>query len=238
MSFANKTVRKITSWSFSRWSTYENCPAKARFLYIDKLKEPGSAAMDRGTELHKQCEDFLKGVKKTVSKDTKLIANVLKDFKKRGALAEADFTFKQDWSPTRWDDWNGAWCRIKADVTIAPVIDSDEPTAEVHDFKTGGKQKLENNDFEEYYTQLELYGLAGLLTFPTAQRVKSSLVFIDFGKIIESPEVLKRGDEKKLMKKWEIRTKRMLNDTTFKPKPGNACRWCNFRKSNGGPCQF
>lgn len=237
MSFANKTVKQITSWSFSRWSMYETCPAKAKFLYIDKLKEPGSAAMDRGTELHKQCETFLKTGGR-VPKDIKLIGDTLKDFKKRGALAEADFTFKQDWSPTRWDDWNGAWCRIKADVTIAPVIDSDEPTAEVHDFKTGGQKKLENNDFEEYYTQLELYSLAGLLTFPTAKIVKTSLVFIDFGKVIENPTVVKRGDEKKLMKKWEVRTKRMLSDTQFKPKPGNACRWCYFSKAKNGPCQF
>lgn len=237
MSFASKTVNRITSWSFSRWSVYEECPAKAKYKFIDRLKEPGSAAMDRGTELHKQCEMYLK-VGGRVANEIKLIGDVLKDFRKRGALAEADFTFTQDWKATRWDDWNNAWCRIKADVMIAPVVDSPTPTAEIHDFKTGGKKKLEENDFDEYYMQLELYGLAGLLTFPTAQAVKSSLVFIDFGKVIENPYVFNRGDEKKLMKKWETRTKRMLTDTTFKPKPGNACRWCHFRSSNGGPCKF
>lgn len=237
MSFASKTVKKITSWSFSRWSVYEECPAKARYKFIDKLKEPDSSAMARGSALHKQCEDFLKTGGR-VPKEVKLIGDTLKDFKKRGALAEADFTFTKDWKPTRWDDWTGAWCRIKADVTIAPVVDSDAPTAEVHDFKTGGEKKLANQDFGEYYTQLELYGLAGLLTFPTAKVVKSSLVFIDFGKIVENPEVFKRGDEKKLMKKWEMNTKRMLADTTFKPKPGNACRWCHFSKSKNGPCSF
>lgn len=118
------------------------------------------------------------------------------------------------------------------------MIDSDIPTAEVHDFKTGGEKKLANQDFGEYYTQLELYGLAGLLTFPTAQVVKSSLVFIDFGKTVENPYAFKRSDEKKLMKKWEMNTKRMLADTTFKPKPGNACRWCHFSKAKDGPCQF
>lgn len=237
MSFASKTVKKITSWSFSRWSVYEECPAKAKYKFIDKLKEPGSAAMDRGSELHKLGETFLKTGGR-VPKEVKLIGDTLKDFKKRGALAEADFTFTKDWKATRWDDWNNAWCRIKADVIIAPVIDSDIPTAEVHDFKTGGEKKLANQDFGEYYTQLELYGLAGLLTFPTAQVVKSSLVFIDFGKTVENPYAFKRSDEKKLMKKWEMNTKRMLADTTFKPKPGNACRWCHFSKAKDGPCQF
>lgn len=237
MSFASKTVRKITSWSFSRWNTYEQCPRLAKYKFIDKLKEPGSAAMDRGTELHAHCEKYLKAGGR-IHKDVKLISAQLKDLRNRGALAEADFTFKQDWSPTRWDDWNGAWCRIKADALVPPVVDEVDPTVEVKDFKTGGQRKLETGDFEEYYTQLELYSLGGLLTYPSAKFAKSSLVFIDFGKVVESPEVLKRGDEKKLMKKWETRTKRMLADTTFKPKPGNGCRWCHFRKRNGGPCEF
>ena len=85
MSFASKIVRKITSWSFSRWNVYEECPAKAKYKFIDKLKEPGSAAMDRGTALHKQCEDFLKKGGR-VPKDVALISNHLKDFRKRGAL--------------------------------------------------------------------------------------------------------------------------------------------------------
>jgi hypothetical protein len=42
----------------------------------------------------------------------------------------------------------------------------------------------------------------------------------------------------KLADDWEDKTRPMLNDTIFAPKPGNACRWCHWKKSNGGPCKF
>jgi len=236
---AYQQPNKLTSWSFSRWSLYEECPKRAFFKFIKKLPEPSSPAMARGTELHSMCEKYLK-VGGRLPAGIKPIAVQLKDFKKRGALAEADFTFKKDWSLTRWDDWNGAWCRIKADVTIPPIADADIPTVEVHDFKSGGKVETTGDVVvkEEYPIQLELYGIAGLIAYPTALVAKTSLVFIDHGKTVENEEVYHRKDLPKLKKKWELRTKKMLADTKFKEKPGNACRWCPYSKSKGGPCQF
>lgn len=245
MGFASKTEKpvtdQITSWSFSRWNTYEACPRKLKFTAIDKLKEPSSPILERGTALHELCEHYLRGMKRTIPKELEKIADVLKDYKKRGAIPEAEFAYDRQWNPVSWFD-KSAWVRIKADVVIPPIIDADVPTVEVHDFKTGGEKKLASGDFEEYYTQLELYAMAGLLTYPLAQVVKTSLVFIDHGRVIEHREEFKRGDEKKIMKKWETRTKKMLADKVFKEKPGNACRWCFFRKANadkgGGQCRF
>jgi len=245
MSFASKTEKKpaadqITSWSFSRWGVYEECPKKAFFKFIEKIVEPSSPVLERGTAMHEKCELYLK-VGGRVPKELEKIADVLKDYKKRGAIPEAEFAYNREWKPVSWFD-RSAWVRIKADVVIPPIVDSEAPTVEVHDFKTGGEKKLASGDFEDYYTQLELYALAGLLTYPLAQRVKTSLVFIDHGKVVEHREEFKRGDEKKIMKKWETRTKKMLADKVFKEKPGNACRWCYFRKSNedkgGGQCRF
>ena len=38
-------TEKITAWSFSRYNLYQQCPGKAKLMYIDKLKEPTSDAM-------------------------------------------------------------------------------------------------------------------------------------------------------------------------------------------------
>ena len=51
---------RITSWSFSRWSCYSSCPYKAKLKFIDKLKEPGSPQMDRGTVIHELAEHYVK----------------------------------------------------------------------------------------------------------------------------------------------------------------------------------
>ena len=107
-------------------------------------------------------------------------------------------------------------------------------TVEVHDFKSG---KL-REDSSDYGLQLDLYSLGGLLKYPTAKRAKTSLVFIDHGKVVPIENEYTQKDVKTLTKAWETRVKRMLNDTQFKPTPGNACRWCTFRKSNGGPMRI
>lgn len=224
---------KITAWSFSRWNEYQACPFKSRCKIIDKLKEPSSPALERGTLLHKHCEDYLRGVVKTPHKDLKLVVPNLKELKKRGAIAEAEFTFTKTWEPTGWFD-KDAWCRVKADVTIPPMVDAEVPTVEIHDFKSG-KLKDAHSD---YMVQLELYALAGLLTYPLAQEVKTSLIFIDHGKVVPHAETFTQGQVGKLTKLWGSRVKKMLSDTQFKATPGDACRWCHFSKSKGGPCQF
>ena len=224
---------KITAWSFSRWQRYEGCPAAAKYAFIDKLPEPKGEALTRGTELHLLCEHYLRGIKKTVPKELKLIEPQLKDLRKRGALAEAEFAFNRQWLPVSWFA-KDAWVRIKADVTLPPVVDAKVPSVEIHDFKSGKVKE----GASEYMLQLELYALAGLLTYETAKEARTSLLFIDHGKVIPHTDTFTPKDIKVLKKAWETRTKRMLNDTQFKPTPGNACRWCHFSKTKGGPCRF
>jgi hypothetical protein len=233
-------VTKITAWSFSRWAAYEECPAKAKYKFIDKLPEPQGEALARGEALHTLCEHYLRGIKKTVPKDVTKISTELKDFRKRGALPEAEFAFNREWQPVSWFD-RSAWCRVKADVTIPPLLDDEPPTVEVHDFKSGAKLDAKTDTVvykSEYPLQTELYSLAGLLTYQAAEQARSSLVFIDHGRTVVSEEVFTQKDVKDLKKRWEMRTKKMLADTVFKPKPGNGCRWCNFSRSKGGPCAY
>lgn len=233
--------KQLTSWSFSRWSTYSECPRKAKYKFLDKLEEPSSPALERGTQLHQLCEWYLRGAKKTVPKEVKPIAKYLQDLRKEKAIAEAEFTFTRDWKLTKWNDWNNAWVRIKADSLVPPIADADRPIVKIDDFKSGGKLDSKTEDVvfkEEYPLQLELYDLAALLAYPTAAESKSRLIFIDHGKAVESDISHVRTDVPKLMKRWETRTKKMLTDTKFKPTPGNACRWCHFRQANGGPCEY
>jgi hypothetical protein len=224
---------KLTSWSFSRWMLYSECPLHAKFKFIDKLPEPQGPALARGTALHLECQKYLTEKRYTLKPELVKIADKLKELKKAKAVPEADFIFKQDWTETRWDDWTGAWCRVKADVTIPPIVDSDEPTVFIDDFKTG---KLKDAD-TEYGLQLDLYALAGLIRFPLAEKAKTSLIFIDHGKTVEG-ETRTRKDVPKMKKAWELRVKKMLSDTLFKPNPGNACRWCPHSKSKDGQCRY
>lgn len=236
---------QVTSWSFSRWSDYKTCPAKFKFKHIDKLKEPPSPAMQRGTDIHKMSEDFLNGALKTLPKELALFKAQYAALKKQKIkIVEEQWAYKSDWTQTQWNNWSECWLRVKLDVAFINV----EYNALVPiDVKTG-KFRVEKN--AEYLEQLELYGLAGLVQYPTIDVVSPRLWYVDEGVVypnpdapVESPEHQDeieyfRKDEPKLKKKWETKIKPMFNDKTFKPTPGDACRFCHFRKSNNGPCKY
>src|SRR3546814_12779240 len=56
---AKKAAAKgqIKYWSFSLYNTHKQCPLKAKLNAVDKIKEPGNDAMQRGNDVHKLCED-------------------------------------------------------------------------------------------------------------------------------------------------------------------------------------
>ena len=221
-------TEKIAAWSFSRYNTYKSCPKKAEFLYIQKMKEPSSPALERGSALHSMCEGYLKGWKDELPIELKPIWPMLEDLKSKHAVAELEFAFNTEWNPVDWFS-KEAWCRIKADA----MASLEDKSILIIDFKSG---KLGDNG--QYIEQLELYALAALLTNPECTKVITRLDFIDHGKSIEGDNQYTQADVAMLKKRWETRVNKMMNDEVYQPTPGNACRWCAFSKSKGGMCRF
>jgi len=231
-------TNKITSWSFSRYADYTLCPAKAKFKHIDKLKEPPNAAMARGSEVHTMAERYIKGELAKLPSELKLfkkeLAELRKQYKARSLpiIVEDSWAFTQDWDITRWNDWVGCWVRIKLDAahqtTATHMVVTDWKTGKVRDDKT-----------EEYLMQLELYALAAMLQCPHIESVEPRLAYVDAGATFpKEPVVYTRKDIPGLKKLWAQRVRPMFTDTRFAPKPNNLCRFCHFRKDNGGPCKF
>lgn len=214
--------QKITAWSYSRYSAYSQCPLKVRLTSIDKLREPSSAALENGTKVHAELEAYLKTPDAAVPQSAiKLYADV-EELKARKAYAELEVCFDDQWQPVDWFAKN-AFARIKIDAMV-----KEDDYAWVCDFKTGRVS-------DGYDPQLELYALTALLMFPTVNTVDTSLLFLDAGKRLDGQQYT-RTDLEMLKAKWLDRVAPMLNDTEFLPTPNQYCKWCHFRKSNGGPC--
>lgn len=218
--------KQITAWSYSRYRDYEQCPLRAKFKHVDKLKEPGSAAMDRGTDIHKMAEDYASGRLKKLPTELEKFKSEFIALKKQTPTCEQEWAFDNGW---RRCDWfaREAWLRVKMDVAVEFKKSN---SAMVIDHKTG---KFRPGTYSE---QLELYGLAALIIFPDAEDVSCHLWFLDSGD--EEKIDFVRADLPELKAMWLKRTKPMLNDKRFAPKPGNHCRWCPFSKSKGGQCKF
>lgn len=242
---------QIEAWSYSRFSTYETCPAKAKFSYIDKIKEPDSTAGLNGTRVHAIADVWVSGALPKPDRDNVALMPELRkivlakkipaelarfeaEFKRlqqMKAVTGRDWAFDRDWNPT---DWFGprAWLRIKVDTHFLDVkkVKAIRTTrVEIVDYKTG-KERSEHKD------QRSLYALGAFLVYPDAVEVRASHWYLDAG--VERPEKWKASELPKLKKLWLNKTEAMRNDTTFAPRPGDYCRWCFFSKEKKGPCPF
>lgn len=234
-----KAIKKLTSWSFSRWQQYEECPLKAKLKFIDKLPPktpPNREALDRGTSIHKLAEQYVlhDGKSPHLPTELKLFKQEFLQARKcKDVKVESELAFDRGWNPCDWKDWNRAWVRIKIDLSMKV-----KKLLKVVDHKTGRLKE------EDSSPQLELYALGGLLEYPDVDMVVTDLWFLDQGEIRPLRDddstigVYHRSDISTLKKRWEKRVVPMLNDTKFAPKPGPYCRWCEYSKVKGGPCRF
>lgn len=216
-------AQQITAWSFSRWQTYQDCPLKAKFKFIDKLPEPGSPAMDRGSAIHKLAEDFTGGKIKALPPELIKFKDEFKQLKKLKPRAEEQWAFNAGWGATGWFD-KDAWLRVKMDAYY------------LENFKMGLIDHKTGKVKEDHITQLGLYALAGFKKFPEIDTAVASLWYLDHGEMVSREYA--REQMAGLQKEWARMSKPMLNDTKFLPKPGNSCRWCHFSKSKGGKCKY
>lgn len=217
-------------WSFSRWKVFNECRARYEFQYLQKLEQPESKHLVRGTFVHTLAENFLDMGGK-VPKELKEFADELKAIRKLGAISERTLAFTKSWQETVFDDWKNCWLRVKIDADIT------EPTsATVIDFKTG-------KPWKDTKDQSEIYAVAKMQRVKEVETVDVEFWYTDSGEVV--PYFYSRiRDFKKLKQKWQARAQEMLAARTFPfTKNAYACKYCPFRSdkelANGlaGPCE-
>ena len=217
-----------TTWSFSRWATWNTCPLQYKLKFIDKLPDPPSPAMARGDKFHKAIAKHLIG-------NDPCPPEIVSDFHKQQVaemkafgdkMVEQQWGFSAQWRPTGWFG-NVTWLRAIADV----VLLYGDSSVEVVDWKTG-KKYGSNKD------QIELFALTTAVRFGqnTTNGVRTKLIYVDADS--EDEEEFKASDMKALQAKWDDRAKSMLADRQWLPRPNDKCKFCNWSRSKGGQCRF
>lgn len=214
----------VKSWSYSAWSTYDQCPAKYKYEKIDKLPQPDNPHFIKGRKWHKAAEDYFVGTLHDVPPELSKFATQAELVRDMDPFVEQKWGFKRDWSVTRWNDWSGCWLRGTCDVGVV----YPDNAATVIDHKTGSYYKT-NED------QVELFALLTMQHFPQLKEVETRLWYLESGDEVLAGEFT-AADKPKLKAKWEEKVRPMFTDTNFASKPNKFCRNCHFRKSNGGPC--
>jgi CRISPR/Cas system-associated exonuclease Cas4 (RecB family) len=133
-------------------------------------------------------------------------------------------SFTQEWEQVEWFD-RRTYCRVIFDAVLKVGDD-----VIVVDHKTGKKRPEEHTD------QLRLYALAAFKLWPDVTKVHAQIIYVDQGERLKMD--FHKPVEESLQEYWDERADKLRSDDTFVPRPNPGCRWCHFRKSNGGPCIF
>lgn len=224
-------LKPVTSWSYSAWHQYEECPAKYKFAKLDKEPDPQGPALIRGNRLHKEAEDYVRGKRDTPSPETASAKWMMDSIKAApNWFVEQEWAWKKNWSQvTEWRNWKEGWFRAKCDAGVS----WPDNYVDIVDWKSG-KKYASNSE------QVELFALSAMIRFPYAEKVMTKLVYFDSPSddmVIQ--EEFDAKDRDKLKEKWKAAIVPMFNDQTYAPRPSTfACKHCNFAASKGGKCRF
>lgn len=210
------------AWGYSKVACFKECEKKFEFQFIDKLASGGSAAMDRGAELHKSCEAYVNGWDKELDPALSNWQEALDDLKTKKAMTERAWGFNDKWEPL--PNWFGkdCWLRAKSDAHYI-----EGTTVVIIDYKSG---KFKIPPIE----QVELYAICGHAVYPEATDVRAEFWFLDHGQV----HVVNYTAAHLLLlrKKYEDMVKPMYEAEVFEANPSRDCGWCNYSRTKGGLC--
>ena len=231
-------------WSFSQWENYNGCPARWNFKSVLKLPSapPGPAAA-RGLSMHDRVENYILG---NIEAEECLVGDPDKRFgtKKEAKIADKYLhvfdRFKDHPNGDRYtehklgfdSEWylSGGISKTASCIMVMDAVRCENRVLEVGEWKSGSPKDTHGD-------QRKIYALGGLRKWIHVDEVHVTTYYLED---TAPPQklVVKRSAEQKLKDLWDQRTGLMQRDKILAPKPSEACRWCDYAKSKGGPCQF
>ena len=215
-------MTKVMPLSFSRLSTFEQCPAQFDYLYVSKrVVNQSNEHSDYGDRVHKVLEAKGKGE----LDEAALSAEGQQTIERWGALVdkvisrsgdkyfEHQMAVNRNLEPVEWFAPD-VWIRSIADVLVV-----DGATAYCLDYKTG---KVKENP-----TQLQLFAAMVFWHFPDVQTVKTSFIWLKFDEVTNS-----KYERRFLDALWSAleprfdKVQEVINLGVFETKPSGLCPWC------------
>jgi len=233
-------------WSFSQWETYNSCPAKWKFRYVDKLpSQPPGPAAARGLSMHDRCENYILGnidLPYLLNGDPTKMFGSKKEAKIKETYVPILDQFRDHENGDRYvehrlgfdDEWYlcGGISKKAACIGVLDAVRFDGKVLHIGEWKSGSPKDTHSD-------QRKLYALFGLRKWNInrLEEVRVTTYYLE-GTADPARLVVKPTAEQKLRDLWQGRVEQMQKDTICAPKPNEGCRWCDYAKSKGGPCAF
>lgn len=220
-----KKIKPLKAWSYSALSGFESCGFQHYCRKLLKLDEPKAPAMYRGIKIHNEAAAFLDRTEKMFPSSCNGFIDQFYELRDMNPIVEQKWAFTKKWRPTGWMS-KDVKCRVIMD---AGLIYSDD-TADVIDHKTGKRYD------DDYTDQLGLFSAALIKLHPYVKSVTARLWYLDSGD--EVTMEFSKAHAMDVLGDLEERAEVMMSDTNYVPRPSWKCKFCHFRKDNGGPCKF
>jgi len=222
----------VRAWSYSALKVYEDCPYRTYISRVKGVREPSNPAADRGTQIHQYAEDYVNGTIGEMPNELHKFKDAFEELRTLYAEAkvelEGEWGYDLDWSPVGWMQ-KETWARIKLDA----LVNEDEQSARVIDYKTGRKF---GNEIAHGQQGL-LYAIGTFFRYPNLQYVQTEFWYLDKGETTKKGYT--RDQAMQFAPGFHRRAVKMTTETEFSPTPSkNACRWCAFRKGDEPECHW
>jgi RecB family exonuclease len=215
-------MTKVMPLSFSRLSTFEQCPAQFDYLYVSKrVVNQSNEHSDYGDRVHKLLEAKGKGEldeaalstegQQTIERWGALVDKVIS--RSGDKYFEHQMAVNRNLEPVEWFA-SDVWIRSIADVLVV-----DGATAYCLDYKTG---KVKENP-----TQLQLFAAMVFWHFPDVQTVKTSFIWLKFNETTNA-----KYERRFLGSLWQAleprfsKVQEVIELGVFDTKPSGLCPWC------------
>lgn len=233
MSVAQGTISTV---SFSRASIFQQCKFRAFLQYVEKIAEPirplpagkTEHANDRGTRLHDNGEQYVRGQIDTLAPEWKHfvheMAKMRRLFASGNVSLEGEWGLDGDWNTTAWKGIV-TWLRLKLDS----IVFINKTEAVVIDYKSGRRY---GNELK-HHDQVLLYQLCAFLRYPDLETVHTELWYIDQNELIT--QTFRRDQGLRFKQKFDKQFKEITNCADFPPNPNKySCQYCPYTTGTGG----
>jgi len=223
---------ELKAWSYSALKVFEECPYRSYIQKVKKIQEPSSPAADRGTQIHQEAEDYVKGelgeLPASLSKFKNDFEQLRDLFAEAKVELEGEWGFDLEWNPCGWME-KSTWARIKLDA----LVHEDEQSARVIDYKTGKKFGNEIGHSQ----QCLLYAIATFFRYPHIDFVQTELWYLDKGETTKKS--FTREQAMQFAPGFHRRAIAMTTCEDFSPTPSkDSCRWCSYGKGDYPECSW
>lgn len=207
-------------YSYSKLSTYNQCPLKYKYSYIDKIKTNTPLCFIKGRKIHKEFELLNESNITNASNIVKNFLNsnignklkniLLKNKTKREFKFGLDTDFKN--------------CKYNLKCYYGGIIDLIyiDDLLTLVDYKTGNYKELKYQDFY----QLMSYSLF-FFNNKNIDQIKLKYIYVEHN--LENSLIIKR-DSIEFIKNWIKNTiNKIENDTQFLKNKTKLCNYCQYK---------